>query len=381
MPLSFDGLKKQRFRWALGGVQILRQHWREMIPLGQHKLRLTVAQRLHYLLGSVQWFGDLLNLVLTVLLVATAITTALHGRLPVRQITGPLVLVPVIFLLTGIGRAIWGIRLTSRCGFGDACRALMVWFALSWVVALACLRGLIRPEAAFLVTPKQKDGDGTLSKALRASRFELALAIMAIGSALLMVVRAPGPATIILGVLLIWQASLYGSAIWASVAAEGITMTPLRTAFRRSSQNTGEWPERVIGLQRLAIGALSGVAVTLVALLVFASPAQNNKGSGPGTLFYNPPPEVQQAQAQNPSPSPSATPTPSPTLSPTATPTASPTVPPSPSVPLPKPTTPAQSPSPRQSAGASPTAAPPNSPVPSPLPSAVSPSPAPTRSI
>jgi hypothetical protein len=61
MPLSFDGLKKQRFRWALGGVQILRLHWREMLPFARHRLRLTAAQRMHYLLGSVQWFGDLLT--------------------------------------------------------------------------------------------------------------------------------------------------------------------------------------------------------------------------------------------------------------------------------------------------------------------------------
>ena len=33
MPLDFDGLKKQRFRWALGGIQILKFHWRELLPL------------------------------------------------------------------------------------------------------------------------------------------------------------------------------------------------------------------------------------------------------------------------------------------------------------------------------------------------------------
>ena len=31
MPLSFDGLKKQRFRWAIGGIQILRRQWRELV--------------------------------------------------------------------------------------------------------------------------------------------------------------------------------------------------------------------------------------------------------------------------------------------------------------------------------------------------------------
>ncbi|TME69627.1 MAG: glycosyltransferase, partial [Chloroflexi bacterium] len=56
MPLSFDGLKKQRFRWALGGVQILRLHWKRLVLPGRGE-RLTVAQRIQYLLGNVQWFG------------------------------------------------------------------------------------------------------------------------------------------------------------------------------------------------------------------------------------------------------------------------------------------------------------------------------------
>ena len=43
MPLDFDGLKKQRFRWALGGIQILKFHWREMVPFAKHRMRLTAA--------------------------------------------------------------------------------------------------------------------------------------------------------------------------------------------------------------------------------------------------------------------------------------------------------------------------------------------------
>src|SRR5207247_1428522 len=115
MPLTFDGLKKQRFRWALGGIQILRMHWRELLPFGTHRLRLTVGQRIHYLLGSVQWFGDLLTVVFTLLLVLTAAVTVLHHRLPVREIVGPLALVPLLFLVTGGGRALWAIRVTARC--------------------------------------------------------------------------------------------------------------------------------------------------------------------------------------------------------------------------------------------------------------------------
>ena len=32
MPLTFEALKGQRFRWCFGGIQILRMHWRSMLP-------------------------------------------------------------------------------------------------------------------------------------------------------------------------------------------------------------------------------------------------------------------------------------------------------------------------------------------------------------
>src|SRR5438874_9061356 len=74
MPLSFDGLKKQRFRWALGGMQILRVHWKRLLPIpfmggSGPEGRLTLAQRVHYLLGSIQWFGDPLMACFTILLI------------------------------------------------------------------------------------------------------------------------------------------------------------------------------------------------------------------------------------------------------------------------------------------------------------------------
>src|SRR5438094_5993515 len=87
MPLSFDGLKTQRSRWALGGVQILRLHWRRLLLPGRGE-RLTVAQRIHYLLGNVQWFGDVLMFCFTVLLLLTALSTAMHHQLPIRQLPG-----------------------------------------------------------------------------------------------------------------------------------------------------------------------------------------------------------------------------------------------------------------------------------------------------
>jgi cellulose synthase/poly-beta-1,6-N-acetylglucosamine synthase-like glycosyltransferase len=311
MPLTFDGLKKQRFRWALGGVQILRMHWRELLPFATHRLRLTVGQRIHYLLGSVQWFGDLLTVVFTVLLLLTAAVTMFHHRLPVREIVGPLAVVPLLFLITGVGRALWAIRTTARCTFGDAVRCLRCWFALSWVVSLACLRGVVKQQAAFLRTPKRKEGR-SVWQAIQASRAESLIAALSVVGAVALVVSVASLGTIVLAVLLVWLALLYSSAPWASFAAEGIRLTPLREAHRRSSQSTGEWPERGVPAA-VRIGVPAAFAVAAVAALLLAAPGTSNQPT--------PPADLPQIQHQVP---PVAVSTPRPTATPTAASTSTP---------------------------------------------------------
>ncbi|HXM56280.1 MAG TPA: glycosyltransferase family 2 protein [Candidatus Dormibacteraeota bacterium] len=319
MPLTFDGLKKQRFRWALGGVQILRMHWRELIPFAPHRLRLTIGQRIHYLLGSVQWFGDVLTVVFTVLLLLTAAVTVFHHRLPVREIVGPLALVPLLFLVTGLGRALWAIRTTAHCSFGDAVRCLRCWFALSWVVSLACLRGLVKKEAAFLRTPKRKEGR-SVWQAIKASRAESLIAALAAVAAVAIVVSTASLGTIALAILLLWLAVLYSSAPWASFAAEGIHLTPLRAAYRRSSQSTGEWPDRGVPAA-LRFGVPAAFVGAAVGALLLAAPSTSNPP---------PPADLPQIQQQVPpvavsTPKPTATPAATPTSAPSSTPTRAPT--------------------------------------------------------
>jgi cellulose synthase/poly-beta-1,6-N-acetylglucosamine synthase-like glycosyltransferase len=330
MPLTFDGLKKQRFRWALGGIQILRMHWRELLPFAPHRLRLTIGQRIHYLLGSVQWFGDLLTAIFTILLLITALVTILHHRLPVREIIGPLALVPLVFLVTGVGRALWAIRTTAGCSLGDAVRCLRCWFALSWVVTLACLRGMVRREAAFLRTPKRKEGQ-SVWQAIRSSRAESMIAALSAAAAIaIVVVTAPtlsslslaSVGTLVLALLLLWLSAVYSSAPWASFAAEGIRLTPLRAAYRRSAQSTGDWPER--GVPTVVRFGLPLAIAAALAALVFAS----------GLLSPNktqrPPDTPPLGQVVAPTPTPTPKPTPTPTPPPTPTPTARPSPSPSP---------------------------------------------------
>ena len=324
MPLSFDGLKKQRFRWALGGVQILRLHWRRLL-LRSHGEKLTLGQRIHYLLGNVQWFGDTLMFFFTILLLLTALSTAMHHQLPIRRLTGVALGLPIAFLASGLLRAVWAMKLKTRCTWRDAIAGLQVWFALSWVVTLACLRGLLSFHTAFLRTPKIKESQASLLKAFRAAEMETLLAGAGIAAAIVMLVRAPSIPTAALALLLLFQAAVYANAPWAGASAEGIHLTPLRRAYRNSAQSTGARPG--LGAESLALPATLGiVALVLIALITLAAPAPPPEPQTPAPAEQVPAaaPAASPSASPSPSPSPSGSPSPSSSASPAAKPTPSP---------------------------------------------------------
>jgi cellulose synthase/poly-beta-1,6-N-acetylglucosamine synthase-like glycosyltransferase len=183
MPLEFDALKRQRFRWCFGGIQILRKHWAALLPWSR-RMRpvdeceapgLTAAQRYHYLFGGLQWYGDALNLGFTTLLILTG-ALALSGhplRLPI--LGGSLVLLPMLFWATSLARTLWGLRATRKCRWSEAIGAVGILWSLSWVVALASLQGAIRKRGVFLRTPK--DERASVLRALRSTSIETALGI------------------------------------------------------------------------------------------------------------------------------------------------------------------------------------------------------------
>src|SRR5438093_808543 len=324
MPLSFDGLKKQRFRWALGGIQILRRQWRDLVPFAPHRLRLTMGQPLAYLFGNVHWFSDLLTVGFTALLLLTAVAAALHHRLPVRELTGPILVVPLAFLITGVLRGLWALRRAERCSWGDALRALAIWFALSWVDTLAVVRGLFSGQAAFLRTPKQKEGGNRLWPAIRSSAIESLLAILAVVGAIVLLLAAPALATVILAIMLLFEAWIFGSAPWASLAAEGIQLTPQRRIYLRSAQNTGDRPERP---SRAAIipGALAVVVAVVLAYGLLNAPPQTTSGQADlpriGTITQKKLPQTVPAPTPAPAtPAPSASAPPSESATATASP-------------------------------------------------------------
>ncbi|HEX4008623.1 MAG TPA: glycosyltransferase, partial [Solirubrobacteraceae bacterium] len=87
MPLTFEALKGQRFRWCFGGIQIFRRHWRSMVPGRETEdNHLSLGQRWAYLCGAVQWYGDLLAVLFFVFLLVGAGNIAFSGGLVFRKL-------------------------------------------------------------------------------------------------------------------------------------------------------------------------------------------------------------------------------------------------------------------------------------------------------
>ena len=263
MPLTFEALKRQRFRWCFGGMQILRQHWRELVPWRRDS-RLTLAQRVGYLVGGVQWFGDLLGLVFGLILVASLLDLAFGGGHIVRRLGGLLLLAVPGLAVLGIVRALAGMKAAQAdARWRDAAGAFAIWLSLGWVVALASVRGLVEREGVFLRTPKRR-GDVSWVDGIRANLVEVGLASLALGAIVTASVAAPGFVTMLLTGLLVLPLVGWFSAPVHSLAALRAELTPQLSDRRDREDGLAWWGPRA----RWSLASLLGAAA--IGAIVYA---------------------------------------------------------------------------------------------------------------
>ncbi len=327
MPLTFSAFKSQRFRWAFGGIQIMKKHWRHMLPGPRTpQNQLTFGQRFDYLISGFMWFNDLLYLGFSLVLLASAILVITGGSLELRPLKGAIILLPAALITSGVVRALWSLRVRTKIGLGRSVLAFMNWLSVSWTTALACIQHLFRSEAAFMRTPKQGKEKSLLS-ALRTAKVETLFVVVLWGAAISIAVMGRG--TVFLFVLFVWQGLVYAAApmmSWLNVRSE---LSP-ELERRRDSEYRRE---RMAKFAPVYVGAVGVVAAMIAAFLLVGSRPQ----SGPRDLF-SPPERRSDAQGpieligerltgarSSPSPSPTGTGlTPTPGVLPDDTPAATP---------------------------------------------------------
>ena len=320
MPLTFEALKGQRYRWCFGGIQILRVHWRSLLPGRSNRANhMTTGQRWAYLAGALQWYGDLLSLLFFIFLLAGAANLATGGGQLFRKLTLFLVSAVPVMVLLGLVRAIALLRRGTGASWRDAIGAFFIWQSTSLVVARASVLGLFAKKAVFLRTPKTSE-QTRWWEALRANWAESTLALLgfiAIGAALTKTNQLSGP--LLAGLLLFPTLGLAAAPVnsWAARRAA----LPAWLRERRTTEYRRDRRSFAAGVATGGAVVVLGVAIAALALLFTGHAVQPPDLVGPAQGQTSAPASPSSSPSTSPSTSPSATTTP--TTSPSASPTTS----------------------------------------------------------
>jgi exo-beta-1,3-glucanase (GH17 family)/cellulose synthase/poly-beta-1,6-N-acetylglucosamine synthase-like glycosyltransferase len=153
-PDSFGGYKTQRYRWAYGAVQILKRHWRDMLPGDTRKL--DPMQRYHFVAGWLPWFADALGLVFAIASLfwtVGVIVMPKYFELPLG-----LFLLPVVAVFAAkVAQFLWLYKIRVDCSFRQRLGAGLAGLALTYTIAKAMLAGLFTSKLPFIRTPKHEN--------------------------------------------------------------------------------------------------------------------------------------------------------------------------------------------------------------------------------
>lgn len=150
VPDSFAAYKTQRFRWAYGAVQILKRHWREMMPGSR---TLTPAQRYHFLTGWLPWFADAAHMAFA----AAAVFWSLGLLAFPKYFEFP----PTVFMVPTLSVfgfkivcSLWLYEERVRCTWPQKIGAAVAGMALTHTVGRAIWQGMFTSGRPFVRTPK-----------------------------------------------------------------------------------------------------------------------------------------------------------------------------------------------------------------------------------
>jgi exo-beta-1,3-glucanase (GH17 family)/cellulose synthase/poly-beta-1,6-N-acetylglucosamine synthase-like glycosyltransferase len=248
LPNTFEAFKKQRYRWASGGVQILKKHWRRFLPGAS---QLTGEQKREFAIGWLNWLGAesvgvavaILNLLWVPIVVFAGIA------IPDKILTLPIMAAFVFSIVHFV--AVYRLRVTTS--LGQMLAAMLTAMSVQWTVACALAAGAIKDRLPFVRTAK----GGSARRSREFSAFwEAIMGALLVASAMLLVAtnhERIREIYIFAAVLVVQSlpflsavaiALLEGSrandfAVWRSLEARLADLLPRRTAIAKA-QAPGE---------------------------------------------------------------------------------------------------------------------------------------------
>jgi len=248
LPDTFEAYKKQRDRWAYGGFQILKKHWRRFLPGAS---LLSREQKREFALGWLNWLGaETVGVVVAVLnILWVPVVAFLDIAVPDRILTVPIVASFLVSVLHGVTLY----RLRVRIGRRQLFASMIAAMSVQLTVARAVGTGLIKDHLPFVRTDK----GGTKRKTEFPAFWEAVIAgLLLIGSVtlvetnynnvreinifagILVIQSVPFLAAVVLAV--IERTALNDFAVWHAIEARTLALLPRRTTLAKVTQVASE---------------------------------------------------------------------------------------------------------------------------------------------
>jgi exo-beta-1,3-glucanase (GH17 family)/cellulose synthase/poly-beta-1,6-N-acetylglucosamine synthase-like glycosyltransferase len=149
LPDSFEAYKKQRHRWAYGGFQILKKHWRRFLPGAS---LLTRDQKREFALGWLNWLGaESIGVAVAILnIIWVPVVAFLDIAVPDRILTVPIIL----SFIVSVAHFVTLYQLRVRPRKGQLVGSVLAAMSVQWTVARAVGFGIIKDHLPFVRTSK-----------------------------------------------------------------------------------------------------------------------------------------------------------------------------------------------------------------------------------
>jgi exo-beta-1,3-glucanase (GH17 family)/cellulose synthase/poly-beta-1,6-N-acetylglucosamine synthase-like glycosyltransferase len=180
LPDTFEAYKKQRYRWAYGGLQILKKHWRSLLPRAGS---LTHQQKREFSFGWLNWLGaEAIGVLVAILNIVWVPVVAFAGiAIPDQILTIPIL---AAFIVT-LAHFVALYRLRVSIPLGQMIGAVIAAMAVQWTVARAVGCGVWKESLPFMRTAK---GGATRKGPDFPAFWEAVLAMLLIAGAVTVVV-------------------------------------------------------------------------------------------------------------------------------------------------------------------------------------------------
>lgn len=216
VPDSYTAYSKQRFRWAYGGMRIMRRYWRELLGL---KRGLSSAQRYQFIKGWLPWIGDALHMFFTF----SALLWSAHLMIdPLNtDFPEPIFIYPALALVAlRIFGTAWTYATRVRIGSHRTLLAMIAGGSLTHTVGKAVFLGLFTSSTPFHRTPKMANAPQLIQSLLGVyQEAVLALTLWGCAAGILAVFGVVNDTAVLWAIALAIQSLPYLAAITASLVS------------------------------------------------------------------------------------------------------------------------------------------------------------------